>query len=265
MELILWSGGGVGVGQAVFDQSAEIRGGDGFVGGLGEEEAGAPRLADGVGEKGGTASGERALGEGVEGDVGGESFVFGKEEDDDRDIGFFGVVTEEAAEVFGLGLGQFEEGVDQRVVAGPGLGGGEEFRCDVLEMHRRGRATVFAELGCGGGLGWEAVGKEKGDPGAEVFRAFGKNERGGVSVFGAEGGAEGRGIGGAILAQAREETAERCGSGFTGDLLPFFLIPSGQGQVSFGETGGWWIAGDDERGAQRPDGGDDAMEARGSA
>lgn len=109
-----------------------------------EEEACAPGFANGVDEKGGAASGERALGNGVEGGGRGEFFVSGKDEDDNGDVGFFSVIPEEAAEVFGLGFGKFGGGVDEGIIAEPGFGAGEEFGSDVLEVDYRGRALIFA-------------------------------------------------------------------------------------------------------------------------
>jgi hypothetical protein len=191
VELVFRGGGGVGLGEAGFDESCEEGGGDGFVGGVREEEAGAPGFADGVDEEGGAAGGEGALGDGFEGGGGGEFFVFGEDEDDNGDVGFFGVVTEEAAEVFGLGFGEFDGGVDKGVFSEPGFGAGEEFGGDVLEVDYRGGALVFAGRSVGGGLGGEAVGEEEGDAGAEGFGVFGEQGWGGVGVFGAEGGAEG--------------------------------------------------------------------------
>jgi hypothetical protein len=238
VELVFRGGGGVGLGEAGFDESCEEGGGDGFVGGVREEEAGAPGFADGVDEEGGAAGGEGALGDGVERGGGGEFFVFGEDEDDNGDVGFFGVVTEEAAEVFGLGFGEFDGGVDKGVFSEPGFGAGEEFGGDVLEVDYRGGALVFAGRSVGGGLGGEAVGEEEGDAGAEGFGVFGEQGWGGVGVFGAEGGAEGCGGEIGVFAEAGEETAEGGGGGFAGDFLPFLLVPHGEGEVVFGEAGG---------------------------
>ena len=261
VELVFRGGGGVGLGQAGFDEAGEVGGGDGFVGGVREEEACAPGFADGVDEEGGAAGGEGALGDGVEGGGSGEFFVFGEDEDDNGDVGFFGVVTEEAAEVFGLGFGELGGGVDEGVFSEPGFGAGEEFGGDVLEVDHRGGALIFAGGSVGGGLGGEAVGEEEGDAGAEGFGVFWEQGWGGVGVFGTEGGAEGCGGEIGVFAEAGEEAAEGGGGGFAGDFLPFLLVPHGEGEVVFGEAGRGLLFFGAEEAADGPGGGDEAAES----
>lgn len=100
------------------------------------------------------------------------------------------MVAKKAAEVFGLGFGEFGGGVDEGVVTEPSFGAGEEFRGDVFEVHHRGGALGLARGNAGSGLGWETFGEEKGNAGAKGFWAFWEQRRWGVGVLGAKGGAE---------------------------------------------------------------------------
>ena len=134
VELIFWGGCVFGLSEAGFDEAGEKGGGDSLMRGAGEEEAGAPGLANGVNQDGGASGREGTLSDEVERSRGGQFFIPRQEKDDNGDVRFFSVVAQEAPEVFGLGFGELGAGVNEGIVARPSLCGGEELGGGILQV-----------------------------------------------------------------------------------------------------------------------------------